>query len=113
MTRFLRLVFSDAIADGFMVVGAVLLVVALRLGVNPADGSVVDASVRGTWIPVFLFFATLPAMATMFVTAGGVIGLPLMFLVQLSTYWLLGRGVSWLLSVGSRTEAEGSSPPPK
>lgn len=96
MNRAFRFVFSDPVANVFMVIGATLLVVALHFGVNPADGSVVDASVRGTWIPIALFFASLPAMALMFVSGGGVIGLPLMFLAQLAVYWTLGRAVSVL-----------------
>ncbi len=96
MKRFLRLAFGNAVANTFMVVGAALLALALHFGVNPADGSVVDASVRGTWIPIALFFASLPAMALMFLTGGGPISLGLMYVAQLGTYWALGRGVVWL-----------------
>jgi len=99
MKRFLYSVFKDPVTDSFMVVGALLLVVALHYGVNPADGSVVDASIRDTWVPVALFFATVPAMAVMFVSGGGPIGTPVMFLVQVAAWWLLGRGVSWLLTL--------------
>ena len=98
MKRVFRFVFRSPVANVFMVVGAALLALALHFGVNPADGSVVDASVRGTWIPIFLFFATLPAMAAMFLTGGGPISLGLMYLVQIGVYWALGRGVSWLRS---------------
>ena len=99
MNRFLRLAFGNAVSNTFMVVGAVLLALALHFGVNPADGSVVDASVRGTWIPICLFFASLPAMALMFLTGGGPISLGLMCLAQLSVYWALGRGIV-LLTAG-------------
>jgi len=98
MKRILGLAFGNTVANTFMVVGAVLLVLALHFGVNPADGSVVDASVRGTWIPIFLFIATLPAMAAMFLTGGGPISLGLMYLAQICVYWALGRGISYLFS---------------
>ena len=102
MKRFLHFVFGDPVAIGFMVVGAGLLVAALHFGVNPADGSVVVASIRDTWVPVALFFATLPAMVVMFGTGGGPIGAPLMFLIQVAAWWVLGRAASWLLSLLSR-----------
>lgn len=96
MNRFLRLAFGNVVSSAFMVVGAVLLALALHFGVNPADGSVVDASVRGTWIPIFLFFASLPAMALMFLTGGGPISIGLMYVAQLGVYWALGRGIAFL-----------------
>lgn len=94
MRRIANLAFGDPAADVFIVVGALLLVLALHFGVNPADGSVVDPSVRDTWIPAFLFIATLPAMAAMFVAPGGVVGWTVMFSVQAMTNWTLGRLVS-------------------
>ena len=98
MKRILGLAFGSAVANVCMFVGAALLVLALYYGVNPADGSVVDSSVRGTWIHIFLFFATLPAMGMMFLTGGGPISLGLMYLAQICAYWALGRGISCLLS---------------
>ena len=99
--RVVNLAFGDPVADIFIVIGALLLGLALHFGVNPADGSVVDASVRDTWIPGFLFIGTLPAMAAMFVAPGGVIGITLMFSVQAVAYWALGRAVSWMFSFRS------------
>jgi len=96
MKRFLHLAFRDTATNIFMVVGAVLLVVALHFSVNPADGSVVDASVRGTWIPISLFIATIPAMVVFFFTGGGPISLGLMYLAQIASYWVLGRTCRWL-----------------
>ena len=96
MKRLLRLAFGNAVSNTLMFVGAVLLALALYFGVNPADGSVVDASVRGSWIPIFLFFASLPAMALMFLTGGGPISICLMYLAQLGVYWGLGRGIAAL-----------------
>ncbi len=83
MKRFWHPAFGNAAANAFMVVGALLLALALHFGVNPADGSVVDASVRDSWIPVFLFFATIPAMAMMFLTGGGPISTVLMYMAQI------------------------------
>jgi hypothetical protein len=102
MKRLLRFVVNDPVTDVFVVVGVLLLAAALHFGVNPADGSVVDASIRETWIPVFLFIASLPAMVVMFVSGGGVIGLSLMVLAQGATYWMLGRTVTWVISLLSR-----------
>jgi len=96
MNRLLRYALGNAVSNVFMVAGAVVLALALHYGVNPADGSVVDASVRGSWIPIFLFFASLPAMAVMFLTGGGPISVCVMYLAQLSVYWALGRGIAAL-----------------
>ena len=99
MKRLWHLAFGNAAANAFMVVGALLLAVALHFGVNPADGSVVDASVRDSWIPVFLFFATIPAMAMMFLTGGGPISAVLMYMAQIGCYWAFGRGASALVGM--------------
>jgi hypothetical protein len=107
MNHVLRNVFADPVAVAFAVVGVLLLGVALHFGVNPADGSVVDASIRETWIPIALFIASLPAMAVMFLTGGGVIGLPLMYLAQIIVYWGLGRAVSWAVSAAARSTRRG------
>ena len=96
MKRIFGLVFGDMISNAFMVVGAVLLALALHLGVNPADGSVVDASVRGTRIPISPFIATIPAMVVFFFTGGGPISLALMYLAQIASYWVLGSAPRWL-----------------
>lgn len=98
MNRTARPAVGNLVTVIFVAVGMILLVLALHLDVNPVDGSVVDASVRGTWIPIFLFFATFPAMAVMFLTGGGPISLVLMFLTQAGVYWAVGRGVEWLFS---------------
>lgn len=94
MKRFAGILFGSTVANVLMVVGVVLLGFAVHLGVNPVDGSVVDSSVRDTWIPIFLFLAAAPAMAVMFVAGGGVIGFPLMYLAQIFAYWAVGRGVA-------------------
>lgn len=98
MNRMARLAIDNPATTVFALVGLALLALALHLGVNPVDGSVVDASVRGTWIPIFLFFATIPAMAVMFLTGGGPISLVLMFLTQAVVYWAVGWCVSWMVS---------------
>lgn len=99
MKRIFHLAFGNAAANVLMVVGGLLLALALHYGVNPADGSVVDASVRDSWIPVFLFLATIPAMAMRFLTGGGPISTALMYLAQIGCYWALGRGVPALFSL--------------
>jgi hypothetical protein len=107
MNHVLRTVFADPVAVAFAVAGVSLLAVALHFGVNPADGSVVDASIRETWIPIALFIASLPAMAVMFLTGGGMIGLPLMYLTQIIVYWALGKLVSWAVSATARSARRG------
>jgi len=75
-------IFGSAITNISMIIGMVLLVLALYLGINPADGSAVNHLVRETWISIFLFVTTIPAMATMLVAGDGIAGFALMFSIQ-------------------------------
>jgi len=93
-----RFVFGSVTANISMVVGIALLVLALNLGINPADGSAVNPLVRGTWIAIFLFLATIPAMAAMLFAGDGIVGFALMFFLQTAMFWALGRVVVCLLS---------------
>jgi hypothetical protein len=85
------LIFGSRAANIFMIIGVVLLCLTLYFGINPAEGSVVDPLVRGTWAHKFLFFASLTAMMVMLFVGDGIIGIALMFLLQIGVYWGLGK----------------------
>jgi hypothetical protein len=91
----LLFIFGSAAANIFMIIGVVLLGLTLYFGVNPADGSVVNALVRGTWIHIFLFVTTIPALVVMLVAGDGIVAFSLMFLIQTCVFWTLGR--VWVL----------------
>jgi hypothetical protein len=84
-------IFGSAAANIFMIIGLVLLGLTLHFGVNPADGSVVDPLVRGTWIHLFLFVTTMPALMVLLVAGDGIVGFSLMFLIQICMFWALGK----------------------
>lgn len=96
--KIMLLIFGNAIANIFMITGAVLFGLTLYLGINPAEGSVVNPLVRDTWIHTFLFIATIPALAVMLVAGDGIIGLALMFFSQTCVFWVLGRLSALLFS---------------
>jgi HAMP domain-containing protein len=67
-------------------------------GVNPAEFSVVNPLVRGTWIHIFLFVTTIPALMVMLVAGDGIVGFALMFFIQTCVFWTLGRVWALLFS---------------
>ena len=81
-----------------MIMGVVLLGLTLYFGVNPADGSAVNPLVRGTWIHIFLFVATMPALMVLLIAGDGVVGYALMFFIQTCVFWTLGKIWALLLS---------------
>jgi hypothetical protein len=98
----LMFIFGSAAVNIFMIIGVVLLGLTLYFGVNPADGSAVDTLVRGTWIPIFLFVTTMPALMGLLVAGDGIVGFALMFFVQICVFWSLGK--IWTLLLSSITQ---------
>lgn len=96
--KIMLLIFGNAIANIFMIIGVVLFGLTLYFGINPAEGSVVDPLVRGTWIHAFLFIATIPALTVMLFAGDGIIGFTLMFFSQTCVFWILGRLSALLFS---------------
>ena len=86
----LLFIFGSAAANIFMIIGVVLLGLTLYFGVNPADGSVVDPLVRGTWIHIFLFVTTMPALMILLIAGDGIVGFALKFFIQTCVFWTLG-----------------------
>lgn len=87
----LMFIFGSAAANIFMIIGVALLGLTLYFGVNPAEYSVVDPLVRGTWIHIFLFVATMPALTVLLVAGDGIVGYALMFFIQACVFWTLGK----------------------
>jgi hypothetical protein len=100
--KILLLIFGSAAANIFMLIGVVLLGLTLYFGVNPADGSVVDPLVRGTWIHILLFVTTMPALMVLLVAGDGIVGFAIMFFIQTCVFWTLGR--VWALLLSSITQ---------
>ena len=96
--KILLLIFASASANIFMIIGVMLLCLALYFGVNPADGSVVNPLVRGTWIHIFLFVTTVPALMVLLIAGDGIVGFALMFFIQTCVFWSLGRVWALLFS---------------
>ena len=92
------LVFGNAMTNIFMIFGVVFLCLTLYFGINPAESSIVDPLVSGTWIHIFLFITTIPALMVMLVGGHGIVGFALMFFLQTCAFWILGRLLSLLLS---------------
>ena len=107
--RIIRVVFGSTTANIFMISGAVLLGVALHFGINPADGSAVDPRLQETWILIFLFITTIPAMFMMIVAGDGISGFALMYLVQVCVFWSLGRLLAYLISFLARQAGKNDS----
>jgi hypothetical protein len=87
----LMFIFGSAAANIFMIIGVALLGLTLYFGVNPAEYSVVDPLVRGTWIHIFLFVTTMPALTVLLVAGDGIVGYALMFSIQACVFWTLGK----------------------
>jgi hypothetical protein len=100
--RILLFIFGSAAVLIFIIIGLVLLGLALHFGVNPADGSVVDPLVRGTWIHIFLFVTTIPALMVLLVAGDGIVGIALMCSIQTCVFWTLGK--IWALLWSSITQ---------
>ena len=81
-----------------MIIGVLLLCLTLYFGVNPADASVVNPLVRGTWIHLILFVTTIPALTVLLVAGDGIVGFALMFFIQTCVFWTLGRVWALLFS---------------
>ncbi len=96
--KIMLLIFGNAITNIFMIIGLVLFCLTLYFGINPAESSVVDPLVRGTWIHIFLFIATIPALAVMLAAGDGIVGFALMVFSQACVFWILGRLSSLLFS---------------
>jgi hypothetical protein len=96
--KILLFIFGGAAANIFMIIGVVLLGLTLYFGVNPAEFSVVNPLVRGTWIHIFLFVTTIPALMVMLVAGDGIVGFALMFFIQTCVFWTLGRVWALLFS---------------
>ena len=91
MKKILFFLFGSVAANIFMIIGVLLLGLALYLGVNPAEASVVHPLVRGTWIHMFLLVTTIPALMALLIAGDGIVGLTLMVLIQICVFWTLGR----------------------
>jgi hypothetical protein len=88
-------IFRKIVCDPYVIVsvcvGVVLMALTLYFRVNPAEGSVVDEAVRGTWFHYVLMVTTMPAYI-----AGLVLGpflkvfIPIVFVVQIILYTVLG-----------------------
>ena len=98
----LMFIFGSAAANIFMIIGVALLGLTLYFGVNPAEYSVVDPLVRGTWIHIFLFVTTMPALMVLLVAGDGIVGYALMFFIQACVFWTLGK--IWALLFSSITQ---------
>ena len=105
--KILPFIFGSAAANIFMIIGVVLLCLTLYFGVNPADGSVVNPLVRGTWIHIFLFITTIPALMVMLVAGDDIVGFALMFFMQTCVFWTLGR--VWVFIFSSITQQKGKN----
>jgi hypothetical protein len=89
--RILLFIFGSTATNIFMIIGVLLLGLTLNFGVNPADGSAVDPLVRGTWIHIFLYVTTMPALMVLLVAGDGIVGFALMFFIQICVFWTLGK----------------------
>jgi hypothetical protein len=96
--KIVPLIFGSAITNICMIIGVVFFCLTLYFGINPAEGSVVNPLVRGTWIHIFLFIATLPALSLMLVAGDGIVGYALMVFSQVCVFWIFGRLLSLLFS---------------
>ena len=92
-----------------MLIGVVLLGLALYFGVNPVEASVVHPLVRGTWFHMVLLVTTMPALVVLMFAGDSIVGLALMFLVQLCVFWTLGRMLAFLFSFDSQHHSTNSS----
>jgi hypothetical protein len=104
--KILLFIFGSAAANIFMIIGVVLLGLTLNFAVNPADGSVVDPLVRGTWIHIFLFVTTMPALMVLLVAGDGIVGFTLMFFIQICVFWTLGKILALFLSFITQQEKQ-------
>jgi hypothetical protein len=111
--KILLFIFGSAAANIFMMIGVVLLGLTLNFGVNPADGSAVDPLVRGTWIHIFLFVTTMPALMVLLVAGDGIVGFALMFFIQICVFWTLGKILALLLSFITQQEKQNGSEHPE
>ena len=87
-----RIFIQHKIITVSVISGAVLLLLTLLLGVNPAESSVTAGWVLATPLWWMLAVSSFPALIAGVMLGGfTVLMYPLMFLIQCVLYWLLGR----------------------
>jgi len=107
--KVLPFLFGSVTADVFMLIGAVLLGLALYFGVNPVEATVVHPLIRGTWFHMLLLVVTMPALVVLMFAGDSIVGLVLMFFVQLCVFWTLGRILVFLFSFAAQRRSKNSS----
>ena len=77
--------------------GIVLMTLTLFFNVNPAEGSVVNDAVRETPLHYVLLATTMPAwIAGVFLGCAGILSYPLMFIMQIVLYAIIGLLLRWI-----------------
>lgn len=88
---FLKKTVRDPYVIVSVITGAILLMFTLLFRVNPAECSVVNEAICGTFFHYILLFTTMPAwIAGVIVGLGTPLSYPLMFLFQAIIFTLLG-----------------------
>lgn len=98
MQKIMSTIFGNAITNIFMIIGVALFCLTIYFDINPAESSIVDPLVRGTWIHIFIFITTIPALTVMLVGGDGIVGFALMVFSQICVFWILGRISSLLFA---------------
>ena len=109
MKKVLRFLFGSIIADIFMLIGVVLLGLTLYFGVNPVEATVVHPLIRGTWFHMLLLVTTMPPLVVLLFAGDSIVGLVLMFFVQLCVFSVLGRILAFLFSFVVQHKSDNSS----
>ncbi len=103
MKKIFIFLFGNVVSNSFMIIGVLLLCLALYFEVNPVEASVVNPLIRGSWIHIFLFVTTMPALMVLLIAGDGIVSLALMFLIQMGVFWSMGRISALLFSfIGQR-----------
>ncbi len=108
MKKVLRFLFGSITADIFMLIGVVLLGLTLYFGVNPVEATVVHPLIRGTWFHMLLLVTTMPPLVVLLFAGDSIVGLVLMFFVQLCVFSALGRILAFLFSFVGRHKSNKS-----
>lgn len=109
MKKVLLFLFGSVTADIFMLIGVVLLSLTLYFGVNPVEATVVHPFIRGTWFHMLLLVTTMPALVVLMFAGDSIVGLVLMFFVQLCVFSTLGRILAFLFSFVAQHKSKNSS----
>lgn len=109
MKKVLGFFFGSVTANILMLIGIVLLSLTLYFGVNPVEATVVHPLIRGTWFHMFLLVTTMPALVVLMFAGDSILGLVLMFFVQLCVFLALGRVLAFLFSFVAQQNGKNSS----